>query len=160
ADDALGLILLAVFYPTGKTSLPLFVMLMVPAIAVAWFLRTYRIRTFWAYVGLAGSLSWGALSWSGLHPALALVPIVPFMPHERTYHDLFDRQTSTRLYTLNQFTQWWRVPTQIILFFFGLVNAGVSFRSVGPATWLVMLSLLVGKPLGIVLAAVVSRAAG
>jgi Na+:H+ antiporter, NhaA family len=160
ADDALGLILLAVFYPTGEVSLLFFVVLMPAAISVAWLLRARRIRAFWAYVGLAGSLSWAALYWGGLHPALSLVPVVPFMPHERRYHDLFDRHEPTAPDTLNQFARWWRVPTQIILFFFGLVNAGVSVTSVGPATWLVVLALLVGKPVGIVLAAVLSGLAG
>ena len=42
-------------------------------------------------------------------------------------------------------------PVEIILFFFGLLNAGVVFGSIGEATWLVLLGLLAGKPLGIFL---------
>ena len=60
-----------------------------PAIALAWWLRRRRVTTFWPYLVGAGALSWAALYLGGLHPALALVPIVPFMPHER-YHELFD----------------------------------------------------------------------
>ena len=41
-------------------------------------------------------------------------------------------------------------PVQLILFFFGLVNAGVPLGGVGAGTWMVVLALLVGKPVGIV----------
>ncbi len=34
---------------------------------------------------------------------------------------------------------------------FGLVNAGVVFSNTGPATWLVLSGLLIGKPVGITL---------
>ena len=34
-----------------------------------------------AYVIGPGALSWAGLYLGGFHPALALVPIVPFMPH-------------------------------------------------------------------------------
>jgi NhaA family Na+:H+ antiporter len=43
------------------------------------------------------------------------------------------------------------VPVQVILFFFGLVNAGVTLSSVGPPTWMVLSGLLLGKPMGILL---------
>jgi NhaA family Na+:H+ antiporter len=38
----------------------------------------------------------------------------------------------------------------IILFFFGLVNAGVPVTSTGPGTWIVLAAILLGKPIGIV----------
>jgi len=40
---------------------------------------------------------------------------------------------------------------QVVLFFFGLANAGVEFSAIGEATWLVLLGLILGKPLGIAL---------
>jgi len=40
-------------------------------------------------------------------------------------------------------------PVEIVLFFFGLCNAGVKFEAIGDATWLVLLGLIVGKPIGI-----------
>jgi NhaA family Na+:H+ antiporter len=46
------------------------------------------------------------------------------------------------------------------LFLFGLVNAGVRFDHVGVGTWIVLGSLLIGKPVGIYLAAVLMRASG
>jgi NhaA family Na+:H+ antiporter len=40
-------------------------------------------------------------------------------------------------------------PVEVVLFFFGLCNAGVKFEAIGDATWLVLLGLIVGKPIGI-----------
>ena len=39
-------------------------------------------------------------------------------------------------------------PVEVVLFFFGLCNAGVKFEALD-ATWLVLLGLIVGKPIGI-----------
>jgi NhaA family Na+:H+ antiporter len=122
---------------------------MAPALFVAWWLRRRSVRSFWPYVLASGTLSWGALHFGGLHPALALVPVVPFMPCQERYHDLFDGHAPAGSDTLNSFAAWWRVPVQIVLFFFGLANAGVPLTAAGAATWLVALGLLVGKPLGI-----------
>ena len=76
ADDALGLILLALFYPTGPVSLVAFAALMAPALGVGFLLKRRGVRNFWAYTVLAGGLSWAALYYGGIHPALALVPII------------------------------------------------------------------------------------
>jgi NhaA family Na+:H+ antiporter len=160
ADDALGLILLAAFYPSHPVLPGLFVVLMLPSLAAAWGLKALSVRNFWPYVGAAGALSWAALYFGGLHPALALVPIVPFMPREKRYHELFEDREPQKVDTLNRFAEWWHVPTQVILFFFGLVNAGVGLTSVGPATWLVMLSLLIGKPAGIFITTALAVAGG
>ena len=51
---------------------------------------------------------------------------------------------------MNRFEHFFKVPVQFVLFFFGLVNAGVPLGGVGTGTWIVVLALLVGKPLGIV----------
>jgi Na+:H+ antiporter, NhaA family len=152
ADDALGLLLLALFYPTGPISFMMFAALLVPAIGAALWLRSRRVRNFWAYTVVAGGMSWAAFFYGGFHPALALVPILPFMPHARRDLGLFDPAEHGRPDTMNRFEHWWTVPVQIILFFFGLVNAGVAVSSVGSGTWIVVVSLIVGKPLGIVLA--------
>ena len=42
-------------------------------------------------------------------------------------------------------------PVEVVLFFFGLLNAGVEFSAIGDATWLVLAGLIVGKPIGIFL---------
>jgi Na+:H+ antiporter, NhaA family len=149
ADDAMGLIVLALFYPSGPISLFRFALLMAPALALAALLRQRRVTNFWSYSLGAGGLSWAALYFGGFHPALALVPVLPFMPHEKRDLGLFDPREEKLPDTMNRFEHWWKVPVQFILFAFGLVNAGVLFSSVGPATWIVLTSLLVGKPIGI-----------
>jgi NhaA family Na+:H+ antiporter len=52
------------------------------------------------------------------------------------------------------------VPVEIILFLFGLVNAGVPIDSIGAGTWIVLTALLAGKPLGIVAATMAGRRFG
>jgi NhaA family Na+:H+ antiporter len=151
ADDAMGMILLALFYPTGPLSFSTLIALMIPAVAIAFWLRRRRIRSFWPYIILAGGLSWAALYFGGLHPALALVPILPFMPHAQRDLGLFNPEEHGLPDTMNQFEHWWKTPVHVILFFFGLVNAGVAFSSVGAGTWMVLSSLVVGKPFGILL---------
>lgn len=81
ADDALGLLILAVFYPSAAISVPWLLSLITVAMLLALWLRRRRTRSFWPYVLGPGLLSWGALYLGGFHPALALVPIVPLMPH-------------------------------------------------------------------------------
>lgn len=150
ADDALGLVVLAVFYPSGPLALGQLAMFMVPALVTSWTLRRRRVTSYWAYLIVPGSLSWMALHVGGLHPALALVPIVPFMPSARRDLGLFDEREERRHDTLSRFEHGWKVPVQVMLFFFGLANAGVPLASVGTPTWLVLGGLVLGKPLGIV----------
>ena len=149
ADDAMGLLLLAVFYPSGPLSIVNFALFMIPALGISLWLKRRRVRSFWAYTLAGGGLSWAALFFGGVHPALALVPILPFMPHEKRDLGLFSEVEHGLPDTMNRFEHWWRVPVQIILFFFGFANAGVQFSSVGAGTWMVLSSLLIGKPLGI-----------
>ena len=150
ADDALGLIILALFYPTGEVSLGNLAAGMLGAVAVAMWLRRRRATSFWPYVLGAGGASWLALYMGGFHPALALVPVVPFMPHAARDAGLFAPGEAGRPDTLNRFEHWSKGPVEAVLFFFGLVNAGVPFASVGPGTWYVLAGLLAGKPVGIV----------
>lgn len=149
ADDALGLIILAVFYPSGALSFPALAGLMSAAIVLAMWLRRRRTQSFWLYIIGPGSLSWAALYVGGFHPALALVPIVPFMPHSAHDLGLFDAREVRAPDTLNRFAHWWSTPVQLVLLLFGFANAGVPFRQIGPGTYYVLAALLLGKPLGI-----------
>jgi NhaA family Na+:H+ antiporter len=151
ADDAMGLLLLAIFYPSGPLSLLNFVLLMVPALGLSYWLKRRRTINYWPYVIIGGGLSWAALFLGGVHPALALVPILPFMPHEKRDLGLFEQREVELPYTMNRFEHAFKVPVQFVLFFFGLVNAGVPLGSVGSGTWIVFAGLLIGKPVGILL---------
>jgi len=150
ADDAMGLIILAIFYPSGDVSLLFLLQFMVPALMLAWLLRRSGVTSFWFYLLGPGALSWFALHEGGLHPALALVPIIPFLPHPKVAIKRFGARPAYRANSMDDFEHWWHVPVQIILLGFGLVNAGVLVSSVGMLTWVIMVSLIVGKPVGIV----------
>jgi len=151
ADDALGLIILAVFYPSGTLSFPALAALMTGAVLLALWLKRRRTRSFWPYVMGPGILSWAALYLGGFHPALALVPIVPFMPHSPRDLGLFDPQEELQADTLNQLEHWWATPVQFVLLLFGFANAGVPFEQIGSGTYYVLAALLFGKPIGILL---------
>jgi NhaA family Na+:H+ antiporter len=160
ADDALGLIILAIFYPSGPLSITALAVLMTTALAVSFWLRRRGIRSFWPYVMGPGSLSWAALHWGGFHSALALVPIVPFMPHAPHDLGLFDPREGLRADTLDRFEHWWATPVQFVLLLFGFANAGVPFAQIGPGTYYVLAALLFGKPIGILLFSAGARLLG
>ncbi len=160
ADDAFGLIILAVFYPTGDLRPLSGVTLLGAALCVCWLLRHNRVRNFWPYVIAGGALSWSALFLGGLHPAIALVPIIPFLPHAASDPGLFTPAPASARDALSQFEHWWKYPVQAILFLFGLVNAGVPLHAVGAGTWAVLTGVLAGKPLGIGLAMAIATTAG
>ncbi|HEY5617936.1 MAG TPA: Na+/H+ antiporter NhaA [Vicinamibacterales bacterium] len=159
ADDALGLMILAAFYPTGSVRPVEFVVLLAAAMLIARWLRWGRTRNFWPYVAGAGIVSWVAFYRGGLHPALALVPIVPFLPHAKRDPGLFVESPHAHD-PLNEFEHWWRLPVHLILFFFGLVNAGVPISGTGTGTWIVLAAIMLGKPIGIVLSTAICVAAG
>ncbi len=133
---------------------------MAVAIGVAFGLRRARVRSFWPYVLIAGSLSWYALFWSGLHPALALVPIVPFLPHAARDPGFFVDARPNAPDTLSQFEVWWKYPAQVALLFFGLVNAGVPLHALEAGTWGLPIAVIGGKPIGILIATAAALAAG
>jgi Na+:H+ antiporter, NhaA family len=160
ADDALGLLILAVFYPSGPLSLPWLAILLAAAIMLALALRRRGIRSFWPYVIAPGVLSWAALHFGGFHPALALVPIVPFMPHSPRDLGLFDPREERQSDTLNRFERWWATPVQFVLLLFGFANAGVPFAQIGAGTYYVLAALLLGKPIGILLFSRLARSMG
>ncbi len=150
ADDAAGLLILAVFYPQGELQFS-WLLLSVAAMGLCFAFRKMRLQSFWWYLLIPGTMSWFSFYFAGIHAALGLVPIIPCFPHAHTDLGIFARDELKRQDTLNEFEHWWKNPVEIILGLFGLVNAGVAFGNVGGATMLVLVGLLVGKPLGITL---------
>ena len=159
ADDAFGLLIIAAFYPTGPLHPIEFLVLVSGAMAAAWWLKTRRTKSFWPYLLGPGVVSWIGFHQGGLHPALALVPIIPFFPHAKRDPGLFVEDKSLHD-TLDEFEHWWKRPVDVLLFFFGLANAGVSFTNGGTGTWFVLGSILVGKPVGILAATLLATAGG
>jgi NhaA family Na+:H+ antiporter len=153
ASDAFGFVAVALFNPTRDLHLGVGAILLLVAMTMASGMKRKRVRSFWPYLAAPGSLSWFALYWSGLHPAIALVPIMPFLPHAARDPGFFVDAKPGDKDTLSQFEVFWRYPAQIALFFFGLVNAGVPFGALEEGTWALPLAVLIGKPIGLLLAA-------
>lgn len=152
ADDGVGLIILAVAYPT-KAIEPMYLGFALIGIMMSLaFWKVFRLKEFWWYFAVPAPLMWYGFFQSGIHPALALVPLAFSMPHEHTDIGLFaEEENETLTDPLNQAARWLKNPVAVVLAVFGFVNAGVHIESLGVGTWLVSGALIVGKPLGIVL---------
>jgi Na+:H+ antiporter, NhaA family len=150
ADDAIGLAIIAIFYPDPSQPVePAWLLLTGGGMLTAWILRRKLTKSYWSYILAGGGLSWAGLFFANLHPALALVPVVPFLPHSpREDKELFEEDPRD-VSTLAIFEHEWKVIVDFGLFMFGLVNAGVRFSSLGTVTWLVLSALLFGKCIGI-----------
>ena len=134
--------------------------LVLTALALAYVLRRLKIRAFWPYLAACGSLSWLGFYWGGLHPALSLVPIVPFLPHEARRLDMLEDNPPAAPDPVRRAEHEWTYAVQLIVFLFGLVNAGVLLQGYGTGTWAVMTAVLVGRPIGMLLATFAMIAAG
>lgn len=168
ADDAAGLIILAIFYPSGELAPEWLLISLAAAIAVFilfnWLPRRMdrgnQLRpkstwmreklSFWPYL-LAGCISWYGFMRAGIHPALGLLPIVPTLPHADRAFGIFSAAEEYLTDLLNHAEHLLKHPVEVILFFFGLVNAGVEFSAISEPTWLVLAGLMVGKPLGVLI---------
>jgi NhaA family Na+:H+ antiporter len=157
ATNVVGLVVMAV-WPAFTPGHVLGAVLLGAAIASAAALRRSRVRAFWPYFALSGTLSWFGFYLAGVHPALALVPIVMFLPHEPRGLDLFADAPGDD--AVHRAEHEWNEAAQIVVFLFALVNAGVLLRGYDTGTWAMLWAALVGRPLGIVGAAAIALAAG
>ena len=149
-DDAIGLAIIAIFYPNPELPVnPAWLVLTVMGMVMAWGLRRRRVNSYWPYLLIGGVLSWTGLHEAHLHPALALVFIVPFLPHHEEGHNHLFELEESGVSPLIRFEHEWKVIVDFGLFLFGLVNAGVAFSKFGPATWIVLAALIIGKCVGI-----------
>src|SRR5580765_5558082 len=159
AADAIGLACVAVIHPVGDAHPAIGLGLMAVAVGAAAALRHRRVKSFWLYLLGPGTLSWLALFLGGVHPALALVPIVPFFPHGRRDRGLFVDAAPQAHDTLTLFERWWRLPVEGVLLLFGLVNAGVPLHGLEAGMWGIPIAAI-GRPIGVLAAVGVALAAG
>lgn len=152
ADDFVGVAIIALFYPNPAAAVePLWLALVPSGMAAAFFLRRAAIKNYWPYILLGGVPSWIGLYRANLHPALALVFIIPFLPHpSREERGMFE-EDPRGLSAMARFEGEWKIIIDFGLFMFGLANAGVVFSQIGIATWLVLSALVLGKTSGIFL---------
>jgi NhaA family Na+:H+ antiporter len=138
---------------------PAAAVLIVAAIGASVVLRRSGARSVWPYLCLSGPLAWLGCYWAGMHPAFALLPIVPFFPRTERDVDGIARQNRGAHYTASHFESVFEYPVQVVAFLFGLVNAGVLLRGFGTGTWAVLTASLVGRPVGILAAVGIAVAA-
>ena len=182
ADDAIGLGIIAVFYPDPEFPVePSWLLLVAAGMAVAYAMRRFQVPYWPVYILIAGGLSWVGLVKSSIEPALALVVIVPFLPGPPTTHGMFEEEEHEYPHThhggaeavlddqlpaetaqntqelhhrhapLDHFEHQLKLPVDFGLFFFAFMNAGVAFASITQVTFIVLISLIVGKTVGITL---------
>lgn len=152
-DDAIGLIILAIFYPKGSLSLVWLLFSLISVFLVYSYTRSLMGKGMkncpWLYIA-AGIVSWFAFYKAGLHPALSLLMVIPIIPHAESDLGFFSQKENSRIDLLNRMEHSLKIPMLFILGMFGFVNAGVSFGAINAATVAVTAGLLVGKPLGII----------
>jgi NhaA family Na+:H+ antiporter len=168
ADDAIGLGIIAVAYPKAPPELMQLLYWTIPGMILAYVMRKKGVAAWLPYIAFAGTLSWIGLSKAHLHPALALVFIVPFIPGPTRDTGLFtekdeadeedEKEAAGHVIEehhhhspLHNFEHNLKLPVDFGLFFFGFANAGVEFSSMSPVTWIVLGSLILGKTIGIFL---------
>ncbi len=149
ADDAAGLIILALFYPQAPVEPAWFLLTLASMILAMVMRRRWRLHSHWWYIAIPGVLCWMSFYFANVHPALGLIPIIPLLPHAHTDLGIFARNELKRHDTLNEFEACWKNPVELMLGMFGLVNAGVVLSSIGTGTYLVLAGLLLGKPFGV-----------
>ena len=166
ADDAIGLGIIAVFYPDPEHPVqPAWLLLTLGGMAAAYGIRRINIGFWPVYILIGGGMSWFGLFRSSIEPALALVVIVPFLPGPQSDPGLFIEETNddptlqpgapagnpqTHPHNpLDQFEHQLKLFVDMGLFFFAFANAGVAFGSINSVTMIVLVSLIVGKTIGV-----------
>jgi NhaA family Na+:H+ antiporter len=174
ADDAIGLVIIAAFYGDPDVPAePIFLLLTLGGMVLAYLLRRLGVHSWLPYIFVAGPLAWSGLILAHLHPALALAVVVPFLPWPQRDFGLFDPRSEydrlgpelaadlhIRRSTLDAFEHQTKLFVDLGLFFFAFCNAGVELSTAGAMSWLVLLSLVIGKTAGIAGAGMLARVFG
>ncbi len=168
AFDILGLLSTGLTNPQAVIR-PFWLLLPVVAGLAIWFafgrlarpqsteLQHRRAYVLWPYI-LGGVLSWVGVALSGLPATLGLLPMIPIIPHADRSFGLFAEAEEFLIDPLNRLTHLMVAPLPWILFLFGLTRGGVDFAAFSPTTGSVLVALWIGKPLGILLGALVAGA--
>ena len=182
ADDAIGLGIIAVFYPDPELPVqPAWLLLTVAGMAASFQLRRLRVNNWLPYIVIGGVMSWIGLAKAAIEPALALVVIVPFLPGAQNYvgpnatpvPGAGPAETGTEAHAplstvshahgaspLERFEHQLKLFVDIGLFFFAFANAGVAFGTINQVTIIVLLSLLFGKTVGVTLFSLAAQRMG
>lgn len=155
-DDGIGLMIIAIFYPDPELPVqPIWLLLTLAGVLITVLMARAKVNKWWVYILVGGVISWLGLLRAGLHPSLALVFIIPFMP--AVFGGAREGEPGN---PSDDYHHAVGLPVDFGLLFFGLFNAGVAVGSMGAATWVVLFALLIGKPLGISLFSIAGNAVG
>jgi Na+:H+ antiporter, NhaA family len=153
-DDIGGIAVIALFY-TADLALP-WLGLAALAIAAAWALSAARVEAWWVYAAVA-CVTWFAVHESGVHATIAGVALALVIPQDPTRTASIHHAEDL----LHPWTSFMVVPL------FALANAGVvltagtlNAAATSPVAIGAAAGLIIGKPLGIVLFALVAVRAG
>ena len=160
-DDLIAILIIALFYAHGMS----FVALgwAGAALAVMWLLNRRGVTALTPYL-LLGVVLWVCVLKSGVHATLAGVATGLMIPHVDKRNAIADEDQNSPLEQLEHALHPWVAYAILPVFAFanaGLALGGLSLDAVLAALPMgIMLGLVLGKPVGIVAAAVLLRALG
>lgn len=152
-DDAIGLVIIAIFYPDPSTPVePIWLILVILGMLLAKFLNKRGVKSYLPYIFSAGIVTWIGMLNAHLHPALTLVFIIPFLPRQGMVEPFVDAHgisNAPNCSALHHFEKQISPFVDYGLILFGISNAGVAFSQISNLTWIIFGSLLIGKTFGI-----------
>jgi NhaA family Na+:H+ antiporter len=154
-SNAIGLIAIGVHQQSLSVH-PAGPLLIVLGLIVSAARARVETRTIWLRIAVGGTMLWWGFWWSGLHPALSLVPIVPFLPRSPRATNLFSDGPHAPHDSPQHVEHVLRIPVQIVLLLFALVNAGTAVHGLERGTWAVPVGALVGRPVVTLIAVIAS----
>lgn len=160
-DDLVAILIIALFYSHG---LSLFAMACAAATLLAmWILNRRKVTALTPYL-LLGTVLWVCVLKSGVHATLAGVATGLLIPHVDAKNAVPDEIEHSPLEHLERALHPW--VAYAILPVFAFANAGLALGGLEPRDLVaalpvgITIALVAGKPIGIVGAAVLMRAAG
>ncbi|MBN7135147.1 Na+/H+ antiporter NhaA [Lysobacter enzymogenes] len=160
-DDLIAILIIAFFYSHGLSVTAL--IWAAVALAAMWLLNRRGVKSLGPYLAL-GVVLWVCVLKSGVHATLAGVATGLMIPHVDKRNNIDDDKEHSPLETLEHALHPW--VAYAILPLFAFVNAGLSLGGIEMKDMLaalpmgVVIGLVVGKPVGIVGAALAMRALG
>jgi Na+:H+ antiporter, NhaA family len=160
-DDLMAILIIAIFYSHGMSFAALGLAAVV--LAAMWLLGRFRVLALWPYL-LLGVVLWVCVLKSGVHATLAGVATGLMIPHVDKRNAIPDEIEHSPLETLEHALHPWVAYAILPIFAFanaGLVLGGMQARdALAALPFGIVLGLVLGKPLGIVIAAMLVRRMG
>jgi len=160
-DDLIAILIIAVFYSHGMSFVALGLAALV--LVAMMLLNRSRVTALWPYL-LLGAVLWVCVLKSGVHATLAGVATGLMIPHVDKRNAIPDEIEHSPLETLEHALHPWVAYAILPVFAFanaGLVLGGLQMKDALAALPLgIALGLVLGKPIGIVGAALLMRTMG